>query len=159
MGPLRSIRLSAFARLVILAALVPLAGCSSTADPVRTGNPRIDLKSSDPVVVQMATRLVVALDDIESMPILISNLRHENRSIRLQSHAALRQLAKLEADQNPFGYSWLLENPAREKAVRGWEEWYATEGRDAIDHEIEQRVQDEMGKASSPAEANSTNPR
>lgn len=106
------------------ALIVTSIGCGTTADPARTGKPTIDLKSSDPVTVQMACLRARQAKDMDAIPALIENLSHESSAIRLHSHTALRELLSLGPRPDPFGYSWALDEATRKVAVRGWEEWY-----------------------------------
>lgn len=121
---LRSLLHRHFFALALSALLVTSTGCGTTADPARTGKPTIDLKSSDPVTVQMACLRARQAKDMDAIPALIENLGHESSAIRLHSHTALRELLSLGARPDPFGYSWALDENTRNVAVRAWGDWY-----------------------------------
>ncbi|MFN0057329.1 MAG: HEAT repeat domain-containing protein [Planctomycetota bacterium] len=121
--------------LVVLSSLAVVASCANPRDKV-TGT-YIDLHSPDELVLINATIRVGELGDLNAVPHLIANLRHEDGSVRLQTHMAL--LKVLRTQGNPHKFLAYDSPGVREQAVRAWEKWYEETGRQDIQNTLEAR--------------------
>lgn len=93
-----------------------------------TGDPGLDLRCDDALVVQRATRLAAEKQDPAAIPHLIFNLRSDNSWVRMMS---LQALQKIRGAEVSYGYSYFAPAADREKAVAAWERWYDRELRSA----------------------------
>jgi hypothetical protein len=120
-------RIGAAARLVRLASLAALlalllpAGCTDT--PEQTGNPRIDLKSSDPHVKVIAAQEAARKRDPSTIPQLIDLLGDEEQWVRYNAHMALNVIV---GPKDEFGYNYLDPPKKRAEGIRKYREWYAS---------------------------------
>ena len=119
---------------------VLLAGCSFNPSTPITGEPHVDLRSSDPMLRMRACSNAGDLRDFSAVPYLIENLRHEEQPTRLFAHTALIQIyygpeemrafgAKGLIPPRPFGYDFVTQDTRhREDTVERWQAWYDTAG-------------------------------
>ena len=121
--------------LVILSGL--MASCKSTR-LIRTGDPRQDLQSSDPLIVGEACAIARRNGDSAVIPLLIENLRSRQSMIRIASYECLLDLlspelkSQLEIANVLFGYSAALPPKESSEAVQRVREWYEAYTGDAI---------------------------
>ncbi|MEM7167221.1 MAG: hypothetical protein AAF581_17295 [Planctomycetota bacterium] len=108
-----------------LVLLVATTGCFRTALPM-TGDPRLDLRCDDALVVQRATRRAADERDLDALPHLIFNLRSDNSWVRMMS---LQALLKILGSEDTRGFCYFAPVGDREHAVVAWEEWYDSTGR------------------------------
>ncbi len=102
--------------LLLMVAL--LAGCAS--DGTRPVDPDVDLYSPNGNRRAQAVQLVVASGDEAYVPELIALLDDRDETVRLQAHAALKEMTGHDTGYLPFA-----DRAARSEHVEQWKAWWA----------------------------------
>lgn len=94
------------------------AGCFSR-DPIR-------LDSPDPGSKIPAIRKAVQQDDMAASAQLVNDLESDDPAVRFYAIRGLRELTGKD-----LGYNYYADEAKREPAVKRWNDWLASEKRDA----------------------------
>ncbi|MEE8142329.1 MAG: hypothetical protein V3T77_04455 [Planctomycetota bacterium] len=98
-----------------------LAGCaSSSASLSRDTDAYPDLRSSDNLIVIVASQDVAKQHDVAAIPYLFPNLSSKDTGVRLWTIMALIRLS----GGLKHGYNFWDEKPQREQAIQRWKKWY-----------------------------------
>ncbi|MDA1193790.1 MAG: hypothetical protein O2894_01260 [Planctomycetota bacterium] len=105
----------------LLLLFLGLAACAS--DGPRPIDPTVDLYSPSGARRAQAVQAVAAQGDRRLVPELIPLLDDRDETVRLQTHAALKELTGHDT-----GYAPYEGRAERGEHVRAWEAWWADQG-------------------------------
>lgn len=102
----------------LLLTCVLLAGCAS--DGTRPVEPGVDLYNPSGTRRAQAVQMVAASGDTAYVPELIALLDDRDETVRMQAHAALKQMTGHDTGYLPYE-----DRTARAEHVEQWRAWWA----------------------------------